>query len=114
MTACEVEDVVAKEGNNNEPLPVTITYLAKDLITEREKFARLYRQVRTLCSTRRQQALVITFEILQMVRRKTECLALNTAISSAVLNNTTMNMNNADSMQISLRDLYVIFPGQMS
>lgn len=66
-TACEVEDVVAKEGNNNEPLPV-----AKDLITERGKFARLYRQVRALCSTRQLQALVITFEILQMVRRKTE------------------------------------------
>lgn len=47
-TACEVEDAVAKEGNNNESPSVTIMSLAKEVITERRKSARLYRQVRAL------------------------------------------------------------------
>lgn len=47
-TACEVEDTVAKEGNNNGPPSLTIMSLAKEVITERRKSARLYRQVRAL------------------------------------------------------------------
>lgn len=35
-TACEVEDAVAKEGNNNESPSVTIMSLAKEVITEKK------------------------------------------------------------------------------
>lgn len=112
-TACEVEDAVAKEGTKNEPLPVTIMSLPKEVITE-SKSARLYRQVRALCSTRQLLALMVTFEIHQIIRRKTECFALKTVISSSVKNNTAMNMINADTMQISLQDPYIIFPRHIS